>query len=151
MRTSEVTRTEKGGWNLEQGETITGKVVDIDPTEGAYGPYPVLDLELDDGSVSVHAFHDHLRRKLSSRGAQVGEVVSITYRGRAGNGTGTDAYLYDVKVGTEPKRFDFDELRYTTEPAKPKLRTRDVEREGLGRSVGDVEQQIEDEEDEVPF
>lgn len=118
MRTTELHLTEKGGWKPEQGDTITGTIVDIDVTEGAYGPYPVIDFELDDGTVSVHAFHDQLRRKLSSRGAQVGELVSITYRGRAGNGTGTDAYLYDVRVGEEPKRFDFDQLRYTSEPAK---------------------------------
>jgi hypothetical protein len=132
MKLADVHTSEKGGWKPEQGDTITGTIVDIDVTEGAYGPYPVLDFQLEDGTVSVHAFHDLLRRKLSSRGAQVGELVSITYRGRAGNGTEkTDAYLYDVHVGAEPKRFDFDELRYTSEPAKPKEpRRRDVEQVG---------------------
>jgi hypothetical protein len=111
---SEVHVTPKGGWQPKEGETITGVIVDIDVAEGAYGPYPVVDVQLDDGQiVSVHAFHDALRSKLKLRGAQVGEKVSITYRGRAGEGVGTDAYLYDVLVGAEPMRFDFDSLTYT--------------------------------------
>src|SRR4051794_8412662 len=110
MKLADVRRAEKGGWKPEKGDTITGQVIDIDVTEGAYGPYPVLDFQLEDGTVSVHAFHDQLRRKLSSRGAQVGETVTIVYQGRAGNGTGTDAYLYSVKVGDEPKEFDYDSL-----------------------------------------
>jgi hypothetical protein len=118
MKRGEVHVTEKGGWQPVDGDAISGVIVDIDVTTGAYGPYPVLGIELEDGTVSVHAFHDQLRRKLDSRGAQVGETVTITYRGRAGAGAGTDAYLYDVHVGAVPKRFDYDQLAYTSEPAK---------------------------------
>ena len=67
MKVSEVHTTEKGGWQSPEGETITGRILDIDVTTGAYGPYPVLDVELEDGTVSVHAFHDQLRRKLALR------------------------------------------------------------------------------------
>jgi len=142
VKISDIHTTEKGGWQPIEGETISGGVVDIDVTTGAYGPYPVVDIELDDGMVvAVHAFHDQLRRKLSSRGAQVGETVSITYRGRAGDGTGTDPYLYDVRVGGEPKRFDYDKLTYTAEPAKQPKRaappTSDVPGDGFTASVDD--------------
>jgi hypothetical protein len=119
MNIADVHCTDRGGWKPINGETIKGEIVDIDVTEGAYGPYPVLELELEDGKVSVHAFHDLLKRKLKARGAQVGEVVTITYRGRTGAGVGTDAYLYDVTVGEQPKQFDFDQLRYTDSSVKP--------------------------------
>ena len=140
MKASDIHVTEKGGWRPSEGETITGRVVDIDVTTGAYGPYPVVDVELEDGTVvSVHAFHDQLRRRLKSRGAQVGETVSITYRGRVGDGA-QDAHLYDVFVGGEPKRFDYDKLTYTGEPAKQPQRETppsDVPSGGFNTSADD--------------
>lgn len=143
VKISEIHTTEKGGWQPVEGETVTGRILDIDVTTGTFGRYPVVDIELDDGVVSCHAFHDHLRRKLSSRGAQVGELVSVTYRGRAGDGAATDAYLYDVRVGPlgEPKRFDYDALQYTGEPANQPKRaappTSDVPSDGVTASADD--------------
>ena len=76
--TTEVHVTEKGGWQPVEGETLAGRIIDIDIGEGAYGPYPIVVIEMDTGQVAnVHAFHDLLRSKLKSRGAQVGEKVAI--------------------------------------------------------------------------
>jgi hypothetical protein len=118
MSMKDISTTDKGGWKPQAGETIAGLIADIDVGEGGHGPYPIIEIDVGDGVVPVHAFHDGLRKALKMRGAQVGEKVSITFRGRAGDGNGTDAYLYTVQVGDTPQQFDYDRLTYT---AKAKL------------------------------
>lgn len=84
-------------WRPDQGEhprTITGKLVDVRPVEGSYGPYPLVELEQDDGVVwLVHAFRDVIRNELANCAPQPGDKISIAYGGKSERGY----YRYRVR------------------------------------------------------
>lgn len=77
-------------WRPDQGEhprTITGKLVDVRAVEGAYGKYPLVELEQDD-SVTwlVHAFRDVLRNELANCAPQIGDRITVSYGGKSERG-----------------------------------------------------------------
>ena len=95
------------GWRPEPGDTVAGEVVDADRIEGTYEPYIVLSIATIGGEVTeVHCFHQTLARQLKKHSVQVGDRISITYVGRAGDDP-KDAYIYRV-VGGRPPVIDWD-------------------------------------------
>jgi hypothetical protein len=77
-------------WRPDQGEhptTIEGKLARVSAVEGSYGRYPRLELEQDDGLVwAVHVLHDVLRSELEDLRPQIGDPISISYRGKTPRG-----------------------------------------------------------------
>jgi hypothetical protein len=55
------------GWKPAPGDSIEGKIVDLDVRHGEYDPYPVVTLETSRGAVAVHACHEVLRNELARR------------------------------------------------------------------------------------
>ena len=83
-------------WRPDQDhpKTITGRLLDVRTVEGAYGAYPLLELEQDDGlGVDVHAFRDVLQSELAACAPQLGDRITIIYQGKTAKGY----YLYRVK------------------------------------------------------
>lgn len=70
------------GWRPQPGDSIKGKVVDLDVRDGAYGRYPLVTLETDRGQVTVHAFHEVLASELARRSPKPGDVIEVAYRGK---------------------------------------------------------------------
>ena len=94
----------KRGWRPEPGDTVAGEVVDINETNGGYGPYYILTIHDGHGEeVDVHAFHTVLRNELARRNVQIGDSLEITYLGRVSGGRGAGGYdHYRVKGGKTP-------------------------------------------------
>jgi hypothetical protein len=84
------TATDPTTWRPDKGEhpqTIVGKLIDVREVTGAYGDYPLLELEQGDGVVwLVHAFRDVLRGELASCAPQRGDRISIAYGGKSEKG-----------------------------------------------------------------
>jgi hypothetical protein len=61
---------------------VAGTVEQVDVWQSDYGPYPVCDLRLKDGTrVRVHGFSTVLKRRLGEIDPQVGELIGISYLG----------------------------------------------------------------------
>ena len=73
-------------WKPKPGDVLVGKVVSITEGEAGYGPYPLLEVEADDGAVrSVHAFHTVLKNELARLRPRPGERLGILYKGKIGD------------------------------------------------------------------
>jgi hypothetical protein len=97
----------------EHPRTITGKLVDVRPVEGAYGTYPLVELEEDDGVTwFVHAFRDVLRSELANCAPQPGDRIEIRYGGKSEKGY----YLYRVRHADGRER-QVNWTRYGDAPA----------------------------------
>ena len=77
-------------WRPDQGDhpvTIAGRVIRISVVEGAYGPYPLVEIEQDDGQIwAFHAFRDMAQQELANLQPEVGNQISIDYGGRSEKG-----------------------------------------------------------------
>ena len=61
---------------------VAGVVEAIDVWESEYGPYPVVDLKLKDGTrVRVHGFSTVLKRRLGEIDPQINELIGVAYLG----------------------------------------------------------------------
>jgi hypothetical protein len=80
--------------------------------EGQWGRYPILHLDLDDGtSLAVHAFRTVLRNKLTELAPKYGERLKIAWGGEKPTKAGTKYHDYRVMVvGREGGSFNWDAL-----------------------------------------
>jgi hypothetical protein len=71
------------GWKPEPGDTLTGVVVGITPSNpGEYGIYPIVTIRKDDGElVALHAFHATLKNRLIEKRPVAGEVIAVQFHG----------------------------------------------------------------------
>lgn len=79
MSTHSTTST---AWKPVPGDTITGRIEDISEHDAGYGRYPILELATDSGIVAVHAFHDVLKNELARLAPDIGDTVTLTYKGK---------------------------------------------------------------------
>src|ERR1700749_2247450 len=73
------------GWRPEEGDSITGKVTNLDLgwSDHQNASYPIVTLEGDDGTLtSVHAFHAVLQSRLKSARPKLGDRLTITFHGK---------------------------------------------------------------------
>lgn len=87
--------TESTSWKPEPGDTVTGSIADISEHDAGYGKYPIVELDTDSGTVTIHAFHDVLKNELARLAPDIGDSVTITYRGKHEKGY----HLYRVRGG----------------------------------------------------
>jgi hypothetical protein len=67
---------------LEEGETISGEVVQIARRVSDYGEYPVITMKLNDGSLgTLHAFHMIVQDRLKELKPQKGDILFVAYAG----------------------------------------------------------------------
>jgi hypothetical protein len=70
-------------WRPRPGDSVKGKVVDLDVRDGEYGQYPLVTLDTADrGQVTIHAFHEVLASELARRAPKPGDVIEVSYRGQ---------------------------------------------------------------------
>ena len=79
--------TEEGtGWRPEEGETLSGRIIDLSRAwsdQGAGSWYPLVTVKDKDGKVTnVHCFHHTLKTRLLDRQPKVGDRIEITYHGK---------------------------------------------------------------------
>ena len=135
-------------WRPDQGEhprTIVGQLIDVRPVEGAYGAYPLVELQQDDGVVWVfHAFRDVAKSELQSCAPQPGDRISITYGGRSEKGY----YLYRVRrADGRDSRVNwarFGEAAESVDPGEVPIAP------AAGPPPAEVLEQ-QDEDDDIPF
>lgn len=86
-------------WRPDAGDTIIGRVVDLQLRTGDWEPYWIVTLELDDGErQAVHAFHFVLAEELRKIRPQIGHRIAIKYLGKP------DGKRYEnYRVATENK------------------------------------------------
>lgn len=99
------------GWRPSPGDVVSGKVIDIAATDGGYGVYPIVTVEVDGGGeVAVHAFHTVLRRELARRRPKVGDVLEIKYLGKQESKGSNGAYDgYRVKSDKDVVGYDWSQ------------------------------------------
>ncbi len=114
------------GWRPKAGDEVAGKVIDITATDGGYGVYPIVTLEVEGGGeVAIHAFHTVLRRELARRRPKIGDKLDITYLGKRDGKPGTQGYdAYRVKSDKDVVGYDWDselspEERANAAPVEP--------------------------------
>ena len=94
-------------WRPEPGDKVAGDVLEVVVLDRGWGPYPCLTLKTLDGEVSVHAFHDVLRKELAKRRPKIGDHLEITYNGKkesAGSASGYHSYRV---VGGQSQEVDW--------------------------------------------
>lgn len=72
------------GWKPEPGASVIGEIVSISTAPGTdWGPYPLIEIEKDDGTaVAVHAFHGVLKGELERLAPNEGDRIGIKYLGK---------------------------------------------------------------------
>lgn len=93
------------GWRPEPGDIIEGTLDAIKTGEGDYGPYPLYELALDDGTgISLHAFHSVLRNELAT--ARPGDRIAVQYVGLKPRKNGKPYESYKVALEQTPANSD---------------------------------------------
>jgi hypothetical protein len=95
-------------WKPEPGEMLAGVVVTMKLLDSKYSkqPYPYLEIENADGNtIGWHAAQTVAKSQLKQVRAQVGDVLSIRYKGEHKNGYKDFAIKSDRKV-----EFDWNEI-----------------------------------------
>lgn len=79
---SEAMDFDANGWRPVAGDTITGQISDLTTGESEFGRYPIVFLQLKDGSeIAVHAFHHSLKTRLVEMRPKIGHTLTIAYLG----------------------------------------------------------------------
>jgi hypothetical protein len=74
--------TTSTSWKPQPGDTVTGVIEDISEHDAGYGKYPILELATETGTVAVHAFHDVLKNELARLAPNIGDSITLTYKGK---------------------------------------------------------------------
>lgn len=70
-------------WKPDPGDTLVGKVLEIEERVTEYGPYPCVTVEQADGTeVLFHAFHTVAKNELAKKAPRPGDEIGIKYLGR---------------------------------------------------------------------
>lgn len=87
------------GWKPEKGDSVIGEIVSISEAPGTnWGPYPLIEIEKDDGTaVAVHAFHGVLKGELERLAPNEGDRIGIKYLGKK-QGTNQEYEAYNVAL-----------------------------------------------------
>lgn len=92
------------GWRPEPGSTLVGRVNDISEGSSEYGDYPLITVEMHNGSmVAVHCFHaalkNEIERKITQGRLNIGDDIAFKYFGEGEAKGGNNApNLYRVAV-----------------------------------------------------
>jgi len=110
--------TEATTWRPDQGDhpvNIAGRLNRVSVVEGAYGPYPLVEIEQDDGQMwAFHAFRDMARQELANLQPQIGDRISIHYGGR------TEKGYYRYRAGSlDGKQTKIDWSRFGSDASAP--------------------------------
>ncbi len=71
-------------WRPQVGDTLIGKVVELDIRTGVeFGDYPIVTVQTDDGrDLAWHCFHAVAKAELARRRPVVGDVIGVKALGR---------------------------------------------------------------------
>ena len=80
-------------WKPQAGERVAGRVVEFGERDGGYGAYPIVTLELEDGTrAAIHAFHTVLAGELARIAPQLGDQIAVKYSGLIATEGGRSRY-----------------------------------------------------------
>lgn len=120
------------GWRPEDGDKIVGRVIACDTRDGSYGEYPVVTLDVREGSTetrdgvrhpielpaerAVHAFHTILKGEIWTDGkvgawrVHEGDTLGVRYngKGRTRAGNEIDNYRVIIERPTVADKLDDD-------------------------------------------
>jgi hypothetical protein len=138
-------------WRPDRGEhptTVDGRLVRVSMVEGAYGRYPLLELQELDGLVwAIHAVHDVLRRELRDLAPQIGDRIQISYRGKTDRGY----FAYRVRFVDGSSR-QIDWSRLSDEPvSQEQLPITSESSNAVTGAAGDADDPSPGDTDDIPF
>jgi hypothetical protein len=84
------------------GDSIDGRLVDIEVRDGRSGKVPVLTVETADGYIEVWAGAVDLRTKLADAAPQPGQYLSIAFTGEVYTGQPSPMKEFHVTVADTP-------------------------------------------------
>ncbi len=129
-------------WRPDQGDhpvTIGGRLRRVSVIEGAYGAYPLVEIEQEDGQIwAFHAFRDMARDELANLQPQIGDRISIHYGGRSDKGY----YRYRARsLDGKPAEVDWSRFGADRPPAaeQPDLPERPPAGEPDSAAIADEE------------
>lgn len=92
----QLNRPPSEAWKPAPGDTLIGRVTELDTRVTVHGEYPLVVLETEDGRlVGVHGFHTVLKSELARRRPAIGDRIGIRFDG---NPPGKDYKSYRVVV-----------------------------------------------------
>lgn len=109
-------------WRPAAGDTLRGKVVDLDTGHSGYGSYPIVTIKSEEGGrFAVHGFHTALRNRLAAIRPSIGDRLSIRFDGDVTPKSGGQQYKgYSVTSPDKkasPSFWDNHTERNTAAPA----------------------------------
>lgn len=110
-------------WRPEPGDKLVGTVVEVSTFQGDYQPYPVIEVEKDDGTVwAFHAYHTVAKNEIARLEPAEGDKIGIKYFGKVKTKPGSkyDSYeKYAIKVqkasGEVPDAPDWKAMKAETD------------------------------------
>src|SRR5262245_9274944 len=90
------------GWRPDEGDVITGRVLELSKGASQWGQYPIVVIRQDngDGDVAVHGFHPSLKNRLLDLQPRKGERIGIQYKGKRDSKShpGQKVAVYIVRI-----------------------------------------------------
>ena len=70
-------------WKPEEGDSLTGRVIDVEQMENEYGIHPVLTIVTDGGrEVTWHVFGTVAQKEVARQRPKVGDGIGVKYLGQ---------------------------------------------------------------------
>jgi hypothetical protein len=113
------------GWRPDEGDVLTGTVVELSVGAGQWGQYPIVVIRPEDGSdVAVHAFHHSLRNRLLELKPRKGERIGIQYKGKRPSKSkpGQSVAVYIVRIDGRDADSAWENLQPAGTPAPGQTR-----------------------------
>lgn len=86
------------GWKPEKGDMVIGEIISISTAPGTnWGPYPLIEIETDDGTaIAIHAFHTVIRTEIQRLQPAEGDRIGVKFLGTQKTKDGTEYEGYNV-------------------------------------------------------
>jgi hypothetical protein len=95
-------------WMPKAGDVLEGTVASIDSGNSAYGVYPIVTVEQEDGEKrAVHCFHTTIRGQLGRIQPKVGDPIGIKYLGKKQSSTNKDRKYDAYRVVSDQGGYDW--------------------------------------------
>ena len=101
-------------WRPKPGDTLVGKVVQLDTRTGDFEPYPIVTVAAEDGTERAwHAFHTVGRNELARQRPMIGDRLGVKYLGKSPKGY--EAYRVLVEHATPTTAAGVDWTKIATQ------------------------------------
>jgi hypothetical protein len=91
-------RAQTDEWKPRPGETLAGVLVGVEEACGPYGDGKMLIVQDENGRLVVLWLTAWLRENLRAKGANMGDLLAITFKGKQRGQSGREFNAYDLIV-----------------------------------------------------